>query len=58
MIKGLLSPFRIMAPCTRSESAAPKFGNVIDGRAIARDIKTLLKREVKIWAERTLWQTL
>jgi len=54
MIHKWLAPSRLIPFTTRSLSTTQKLGNIIDGKGLARDIKQLLRKEVKIWSERTL----
>lgn len=45
--------FNLLKPLSyRSMTNTKKIGKIIDGKSLARDIKTLLRNEVKEWAER------
>lgn len=54
MLKKILSLSYPLINTHRSISSTLGFGNVINGNALAKEIKTLIKKEADVCAKRTL----
>lgn len=53
MIRKLFIPLSSSFKHFRSFASPVPTANIINGRALARDMKSLLKKEVEIWAKST-----